>query len=114
VIASDLADLLLLHIRAARLPLPIRDYQTLLPRKFKIDLAFVDLKIAIEVDGGEQLRNGGGRHNRAAGMANDCVKQNLLVLAGWKTLRFTGGQVKDGSALAVVREALRALGELPH
>jgi very-short-patch-repair endonuclease len=100
---TDLADTLLLHIRAQRLPPPIRDYQALLPRKFKCDLAWPERKLCIEVDGGELMR---GRHNRAAGMASDCVKQNLLVLAGWKTLRFTGQQVKDGSALAVVREAL--------
>jgi very-short-patch-repair endonuclease len=102
VIASDLADLLLLHIRASRLPLPVRDYQALLPRKFKCDLAYVALKIAIEVDGGERLFSGGGRHNRAAGMESDSEKQNLLVLAGWRCLRFTGSMVKDGRAIAVL------------
>ncbi len=99
----DLADTLLLHLRASRLPLPVRDYQALLPRKFKCDLAWPALMLCVEVDGGELMR---GRHNRAAGMASDCEKQNLLTLAGWRCLRFVGGQVKDGSALAVVTAAL--------
>ena len=103
---TDLADTLLLHLRALRLPLPVREYRALPDRRFRCDLAWPDLKppLCVEVDGGELMQ---GRHNRAAGMASDCEKQNLLVLAGWHCLRFTGQQVKDGSALAVVTEALR-------
>lgn len=103
MVASDLADLLLLHIRASRLPVPIRDYRAIPDRKFLIDLAWPERKLSVEVDGGEFMR---GRHSRGAGMASDCEKANLLVLAGWKCLRFTGGQVKDGTAIRVVAEAL--------
>lgn len=100
---TDLADTLYLHLRAVGLPLPIREYQALPDRRFRCDLAYPLRRLAIEVDGGEQMR---GRHNRAAGMASDCDKQNLLVLAGWHCLRFTGGQVKAGLALPVVTAAL--------
>jgi very-short-patch-repair endonuclease len=104
VIASDLADLLQLHLRANHCPLPLREYVAIPGRKFRCDLAWPDRKLCVEVDGGEFMR---GRHTRGAGMASDCEKHNLLVLAGWHTLRVTGGQVKDGSALAVVIEALQ-------
>lgn len=95
----DLADTLLLHIRAERLPAPIRDYRAIPDRKFLIDLAWPERKLSVEVDGGELMQ---GRHNRAAGMASDCEKQNLLALAGWRCLRFTGGQVKDGTAIRML------------
>lgn len=93
----DLADTLHMQIRAVRLPRALRDYQALLPRKFKCDLAWPDRKLCCEVDGGELMQ---GRHSRAAGMASDCEKVNLLTLAGWRCLRFTGGMVKSGAAIA--------------
>lgn len=93
----DLADSLHQQVRARRLPEAQRDYHALLPRKFKCDLAWPAIRLCVEVDGGELMQ---GRHSRAAGMASDCEKQNLLVLAGWKTLRFTGGMVRSGAAIA--------------
>lgn len=103
---TDLADTLRLHLRAVGLPRPIREHRPFLDRRFRCDLAWPDRKLAVEVDGGELMR---GRHNRAAGMASDCEKANLLTLAGWRCLRFTGQMVKDGRALRVVTEALRCL-----
>lgn len=96
----DLADTLALHMAAHRLPLAIRDYRAIPDRKFLCDLAWPEIKLAVEVDGGEFMR---GRHSRGAGMASDCEKQNLLVFAGWRCLRFTGGQVRDGSAIATLK-----------
>lgn len=108
---SDLADTLLLHIRAHRLPLPVREYVALAPRKFRCDLAWPDLKLCVEVDGGEMMHvhGGGGRHNRAQGMASDAEKQNLLTLAGWRCYRFVGAQVKDGTAIAFLERVFAEL-----
>lgn len=102
----DLADTLALHLRAMRLPEPVREYRAIPDRRFRCDLAWPDRKLAVEVDGGELVQ---GRHNRAQGMASDCEKANLLTLAGWRCLRVTGQMVKDGRALRVVTEALRCL-----
>ncbi len=109
---TDLADTLLLHIRASGLPKPVREYAPLPPRKFRCDLAWPALMLCVEVSGGE-LMIGGGRHNRAAGMANDYEKNNLLVLAGWDVLYFTGSMVRDGRAIATMTEALRAYTNQP-
>ena len=94
---TDLADLLALHISGARLPRGVREYQAVEGRKFRCDLAWPNLKICVEVDGGDQSF---GRHSRAGGMASDAEKQNLLTLAGWKCFRFTGSQVRSGAAIA--------------
>ncbi len=101
----DLADTLQLQVRALKLPPAMRDYRAIHDRKFLCDLAWPDRRLCVEVDGGELMQ---GRHSRAAGMASDCEKQNLLVLAGWKTLRFTGSQVKSGAAIAFLERYFAA------
>jgi very-short-patch-repair endonuclease len=97
---TDLADLLALQLRAMHLPTPVREYQAISGRKFRCDLAWPDLLICVEVDGGDLSF---GRHSRAGGMASDCEKQNLLTLDGWRCYRFTGSQVKSGAAMAFLQ-----------
>ncbi len=101
----DLADTLYLHICALKLPLPVREYCAISGRNYRCDLAWPERWLCVEVDGGERMQ---GRHSRAAGMASDCEKQNLLVLAGWKPLRFTGGQVRSGVAIAFLERYFAA------
>ncbi|WP_203568963.1 endonuclease domain-containing protein [Aestuariimicrobium ganziense] len=48
---------------------------------FFIDIAFPELKIAIELDGQ-------GHHSSPADLARDDTRQNLLVLDGWLVLRY--------------------------
>jgi very-short-patch-repair endonuclease len=106
---TDLADTLLLHLRALRLPLPVREYRALPDRRFRCDLAWPDRRLAVEVDGGELLQ---GRHNRAQGMASDCEKANLLTRAGWRCYRFTGDMVKSGAALEFLKREFEVVDEL--
>jgi hypothetical protein len=37
----------------------------------------------------------------------DCEKQNLLVSYGYRPMRVTGQQIKDGRALAWIERAMR-------
>lgn len=102
---TDLADTLALQCHALRLPNPDREARLVPGRKFRSDLSWAaPLKICVEVDGGDTMH---GHHGRAAGMASDCEKQNLLVLAGWTCYRFTGSQVKSGAAIAWLERVLR-------
>ena len=55
-------------------------------RKWRIDLAIVDLKIGIEIEGGVWS---GGRHTRGKGFIEDMEKYNAAVTFGWVILRFT-------------------------
>jgi hypothetical protein len=72
--------------RHPTLPQPVRDYKfaEAVGRKFKIDFAWMDLKLGVELDGGGAK----SRHSTVKGYANDCDKQNLSVAMGWKLLRF--------------------------
>ncbi len=98
---NDLADTLALQLRAMRFPPCEREWLAIEGRRFRCDLAWPHRtpRLYVECDGGEMMQ---GRHNRAQGMASDCEKQALLVLAGWVGFRFVGSQIKNGFALAIL------------
>lgn len=74
-----------------------------LKRRWRSDIAFIDDRLLIEVDGGTWT---GGRHTRGAGYESDCEKQNTAVLLGYRVLRFTSNQVYSGYALSAILTAL--------
>jgi very-short-patch-repair endonuclease len=78
--------------------------QVTLP-KWRIDLSYPLAKppIAIEVDGAVFS---GGRHVRGGGVEKDCEKYCHLAIAGWRLMRVTSGQVKQGLALNWIQQAL--------
>ena len=98
-VGSEGEETLILHLRVSGLPEPIRELVFAPPRKYRFDLAWPDLKIACEVDGGTWIS---GRHNRGSSIAKDYEKLNLAVVNGWRVLRFTTDQVKSGEAAAVL------------
>lgn len=79
------------------------EYRVVEGRRFRFDFAFPGERLAVEIDGGTWVR---GRHNRPQGYAKDCEKLNLAVLHGWRVLRFTSEQVRDGTALRTTELAL--------
>lgn len=102
---SHLEETLLLHIRAAQLPEPTREFRFHPTRKWRADLAWPDRRLLVEVEGGTFVS---GRHARGAGMRKDAEKYNEAVLAGYRLLRVTPDMVRDGSAFEVIERALRA------
>lgn len=75
-------------------------------RKWRFDFAFPHLHppLAIEVEGGTWAKS---RHTTGRGFEKDLEKYNAAALLGWRVLRFTGDQVRDGRAIAVIVEALK-------
>jgi very-short-patch-repair endonuclease len=100
---SDLEDLLLWQMRAAGLPEPVREFRFAHPRRWRFDLCYPGVLLAVEVEGGVWNR---GRHTRGLGFIRDCEKYNAAALDGWRVLRFTAEQIEDGSAVATIRAAL--------
>jgi hypothetical protein len=98
-----LDDLLFTLIMADGLPEPVRELHFHKPRKWRFDLAYPDLKIAIECEGGTWS---GGRHSRGKGFEDDCYKYNQAELDGWKVFRFTSAMILNASAINTVKEAL--------
>jgi very-short-patch-repair endonuclease len=80
----------LLEVRMARLlrrhDIPMPEFQHWVTDHIRVDFAYPELKIVIEVDGH-------GVHSTPEALAADLERQNRLVLLGWTVLRFTWKQV---------------------
>jgi very-short-patch-repair endonuclease len=105
---SEGEETLALQVRALRLPDPAREYAFSPARLFRFDFAWPGFKLAVEVEGGTSF--GRSRHSAGIGFETDCDKYNLAALEGWRVLRFSTRQVKDGRAIATVERAFSILG----
>ena len=65
-----------------KLPVPEFEWR-FCSRKWRIDIAFVSQKIAIEVQGGIWIN---GRHNRGKALKNEWKKLNTMAVLGWRCL----------------------------
>ena len=76
-------------------------------RKWRLDFAWPDHKLALEVEGGVFIQ---GRHSRGAGMVKDMTKYGELAVMGWRLLRVTPKQIRNGEALTLVERAFQGQG----
>lgn len=72
-------------------------------RRWRFDFAITDRMIAIEVEGGHWSN---GRHTRGKGFEDDCEKYSEAACLGWRLIRVTTSQVKNGMAIAWIRAAI--------
>jgi len=104
---SALEAMFALQLRALGVPEPEREYvfaKKAMGRNWRFDMAWPDLMIAVEVEGGVWSR---GRHTRGAGFIEDCSKQNAAVRLGWRVLRIPTPMVEDGSGAEMVVEMMK-------
>ena len=71
-------------------------------RRWRFDFAYIDHKIAVEIEGGVWSR---GRHQRPKGFIADCEKYNRAAMDGWKVLRYTAETM--GQAVEDLKELLK-------
>lgn len=100
---SDLELLVIALLMEHGLPEPVLHYRILDGHRFvaEVDLAYPDLKIAIELDG--------RIHLDPDVYERDLPRQNDLILEGWTVLRFTWRRLQERpeSIVAEVRAARR-------
>lgn len=86
-------------LQAGGLPLPIAQHLVRIRgRRYVLDFAYLEAKVAIEVDGFDH-------HRTRTAFDGDRSRQNLLVLDGWMPLRFTS-RTTDAEIVDSVRRAL--------
>lgn len=73
-------------------------------RKWRFDYAIVDLKIAIEIDGGVWIN---GRHNRASGYIKDMEKFNEAAKMGWIVLKITPEKQFSNETFELIKETVK-------
>lgn len=101
---SKLEESLVEQLLRIDLPDFVSDYRWHSTRQWKWDIAFIDQRIAIEVDGARQ--DGKGDHQTEQGMTNDCQKQCNGILWGWTVLRVTATMVKSGEAADLIQRTI--------
>lgn len=103
---SVLEGLFLQLVERFGLPAPVLQYPvTSSDRRYRIDAAYPDRLLAIELDGA-------GTHASPDALQSDLVRQNALVEAGFTVLRFTFTDL-TGRRGAVVRQVREMHGRLP-
>ncbi len=77
---------------------PVREYRFHPTRRWRFDFAWLEQKVAVEIEGGTFT---GGRHTTGAGHHGDCKKYNEAVYLGWKVLRFTSSHLDKEPRLVI-------------
>lgn len=95
---------LVAHLRACQIRGWEREYRFAPPRRFRFDFAWPQQRVACEVDGAIWTH---GRHTRGAGVERDNAKYALAAAAGWRVIRVSPGQIRQGLALQWIEAALR-------
>lgn len=86
---------------------PVRELHFHPTRRWRFDYAFVDARLALEVQGGAFKTTGGrGRHTRGPGYREDLAKLNEAQLLGWRVLQVLPEDIRSGRALLLVQRAL--------
>ena len=93
---SQLEEDFLRQLRTTTLPVPEREHMFAKPRRWRFDVAFPDVQLAVEINGGVWIN---GRHNRGAGYESDMQKMNTAMLIGWTVLQFGATAIESGDAL---------------
>jgi len=103
--------LLVTQCRALRLPVPVLEHRFHPTRRWRMDYAWPDHRLALECDGGGWNN---GRHSRTPGMEADAEKLAEATILGWRVLRCTPRQIKSGQAVQWIERALSQLDQCPE
>jgi len=85
-------------------------------RRWRLDFAFPDVKVGVEIDGGIFAAENGetaGKHARGAGRCADFEKRNAAAELGWVVLCYGPPQVRSGEAAIQVERVVLARRKAP-
>ena len=105
---SELETDFAFQIRVAGLPSPERQYYFHPTRKWRVDFAWPEFMVIVELEGGVWIK---GAHIRPVRFIKDCIKYNEAAILGWTVLRFAGAMITDGVALECLERMLERLRE---
>lgn len=90
-------------------PEPEREYVFHPTRQWRLDFAWPDCRVGVEIHGGTYQRGRTG-HTSPTGHQSDCEKANAAQLCGWILLAYTSKDLKS-RPIQVLEEVLQALKE---
>ncbi|MCU0294377.1 MAG: endonuclease domain-containing protein [Thermoanaerobaculaceae bacterium] len=86
--------------------MPDREYQFHPERRWRVDFAWPEFWLLVEVEG---ITPAGGRHQRVAGFEADAEKYGEAQRLGWTVLRLSPTQVRTGAGVRLITDLLRRL-----
>ena len=90
-------------LRSVGLPAPVREHRFHPVRRWRFDYAWIEHKVALEVEGGVWT---GGRHTRGTGFVADIEKYNAAVVAGWRVVRVVPGKLCASATVGMLESLL--------
>lgn len=93
------------------LPKPVFEYQHIPERRFRLDIAFPQHKVGVEVQGGIWMPVSG--HKSGVHLKRDYTKNNLGLLNGWRVLQIEPKDVTMLSTVEMIKKLI-ALQEVTH
>ena len=90
-------------IKQEGLPEPQTEFRFYGPRRWRMDMVWVDERLAVEIEGGIWIM---GRHNRPKSMIAEMSKYNTAALLGYKVIRVTREHIESGQALLWIKQGL--------
>ncbi len=104
LVAEQRVSLFKALCRRQGVPEPTLEHHFAKPeRAWRFDLAWLDQKIALEVEGGAWTK---GRHTRGGGFIEDMAKYNRATELGWRVYRVTPSQLDTLDTVDMIRRAL--------
>lgn len=99
-----LEDRLAQQITACQLPVPDREFLFHPTRKWRVDFAWSQFMVLVEIEG---LTPQGGRHQRLAGFEADAEKYGEAQRLGFTVVRLTPTQVRTGAGVRLISDVLQ-------
>ena len=96
-------DIVIAYFMEMGLPEPVTEHKFHPVRKWRMDFAWPEHKVALEVEGGVHT---GGRHTRGKGFEADMTKYNTAASMGWYVLRCQPKDVCMDYIVEFVKECL--------
>ncbi len=109
---QELAELIKIWCRANKRPIPETEvyFAKSIGRRWKFDIAWPDLKIALEIEGGVYQKN--HHHVSVDGYESDCEKYTTAQITyGYRIIRVTYAMHKRGVTLRWLDSALPMIGQ---
>ena len=71
---------------------PVEQHQFAPPRMWRFDFAWLSVKVAVEIHGGEFVA---GRHGRGRGLMDDAEKSRAAARLGWIVIPVIGTELDE-------------------
>ncbi len=90
-------------LNQAGIPAPVAEFRFHHLRKWRMDFAWPDFKLALEIQGGIFIK---GRHSRGASLLKEWEKLNMAAINGWRIIYCQPSDAASAEIINTIRAAI--------